>query len=194
MITRTLVWRSAIVLLGLVIVWAHLIAPDEYVWTVRTISDLGSQGYPLAWLMRAGFLIFGILLLLSLWTPGEPSQVGLVQILIIGYGVAIGASGLWSAEPFLDGVPPDLGQSLGHTIAANVAGVLLIAAMVVSAITASGWRPRLLHLVAMLLVTMLSLMFKLSQAGEVDVPTGVVQRLIFLSGLSWVWLRAGGKG
>jgi len=194
MITRNLVWRIAIGAWATIILVAHGIAPGTYQWQARTISHLGSQGYPNAWLMRTGFLLFGGLMALSLGAPSPTGGISSVQILGAGYGLAIAASGIWSAAPILPGIPVDGGQDLGHRVAANAAGVLLVLAMAASCARARTQAARALDLGAILLVTGLSLLFKLAQAGEVALPLGLVQRLVFLAGLGWLWLRAGGEG
>lgn len=42
--------------LGTSLVFAHLCSPNEYSWKTNTISELGSQNYQHAWIMRSGFL------------------------------------------------------------------------------------------------------------------------------------------
>jgi len=187
-------WRPAILVLALVIVMAHAIAPSFYSWRLRTISDLGSQGFPNAWLMRLGFLSFGLLLAASLRVPAAGQALSPVHLLVVGYGLAIAASGLWSAPPFLPGLPADAAQGLGHAIAANVAGLLLTLAMCASAFTSRKVADQMFDLGAFVVVCGLSLLFKLAQSGTVAVPPGIVQRLIFASGLAWLWVCAGRHG
>lgn len=49
-----------------VIIVAHFFAPAGYQWTQNSISELASQGHEYAWIMRSGFIGFGILLTLSI--------------------------------------------------------------------------------------------------------------------------------
>lgn len=52
---------SAVGLLCVSLVTAHVLAPETYSWKVNTISELASRGYRYAWLMCAGFIGFGVL-------------------------------------------------------------------------------------------------------------------------------------
>ncbi len=43
------------------LILAHLAAPEAYRWQVHTISQLAAQAYANAWIMRVGFIGFGVL-------------------------------------------------------------------------------------------------------------------------------------
>lgn len=46
----------------IIIILAHSLAPIEYDWKKNTISTRGAQQYKNAWIMRVGFIGFGLLL------------------------------------------------------------------------------------------------------------------------------------
>ena len=58
--------NSAVVFFVITIILAHSFAPIEYDWKQNTISDLGAQQYKNAWIMRVGFIGFGLLLCAAL--------------------------------------------------------------------------------------------------------------------------------
>ena len=52
----------AVIFFVVIIILAHFFAPFKYDWRLNTISDLGAQQYENAWVMRMGFIGFGVLL------------------------------------------------------------------------------------------------------------------------------------
>ena len=54
-------YNIAVAYIAVFLVAAHLAAPDVYNWQQHSISRLAVQAYPDAWIMRLGFIGFGVL-------------------------------------------------------------------------------------------------------------------------------------
>ena len=54
----------AVVFFTSITILAHLFAQIEYEWKLNLLRYLGAQQYKNAWLMRIGFIGFGVLLLI----------------------------------------------------------------------------------------------------------------------------------
>jgi hypothetical membrane protein len=165
-----------------VLIMAHLVVPDPYLWYLNSISQLGAQTYDKAWVMRAGFIGFGLLVQLSAITRICASRMLWYRELpIMIYGLAIIFSGIFSAEPFLEGAPYSRLEASIHSAAAMTAGIALSLAILVHALTDTPNSRRAGHFVALILVTGLSLLF-----GLMPNVAGVVQRLLWIAGFGWL--------
>ncbi len=74
----------AVIFFVQIIILAHIFAPIEYDWKSNTISDLGAQQYKNAWLMRMGFIGFGVLLSTALlWSFIHAEEKNYSDLLIV---------------------------------------------------------------------------------------------------------------
>lgn len=188
---RTLVTAS-VMYIGVVISIAHLVAPGTYDWTRNTISDLGAQGYAHAWIMRLGFIGFGALLSTGvLLKRVQARRMPLANGLVLVYAVAVLLTGCFSVAPF-DGTPlTSPTQDALHTVFAQLAGMAFSLSIVTHWLCARTSWARGLHGGAFVLVVAMSLLVVFSEAGSVDVPTGLAQRLLWI--ISFAWLLYGSR-
>lgn len=161
---------------------AHLFAPPAYVWAEHTISQLAAQGYGNAWMMRAGFLVFGSLVVLGAvqktrTAPGRWYR----ELPLMLYGLGIFLSGLFSAQPFIEGAAFSDVEANLHSVMATAAGLGMSVAIVLYSLTAQGRAKRLIHVTAFVLVVGLSALF-----GQLSAGAGLAQRLLYLVGLAWL--------
>jgi hypothetical membrane protein len=172
----------AVAYLVLILIAAHLAAPAAYSWKVHSISELAAQNYRNAWIMRAGFIGFGLLL----------AAASLVDILtharhwvystpVMIYGLAILMTGFFSTAPFQPGTF-SVTESGIHSLFARIAGFALIAAMIGNLVTAENWTARILDVAGILAVTLFSILF-----GTIPEIRGVFQRLLWLGGIAWIF-------
>jgi hypothetical membrane protein len=170
---------------------AHLAAPETYHWQVHSISQLGAQAYANAWIMRLGFIGFGALVQVAgatrirmrprLWYREAP---------IMLYGLAILLAGIFSAEPFIAGVPYSLQEARLHSTFATAAGVMLTLATLLYALTDAPPSRRIVHWIGLVLISGISLAF-----GTLPASGGILQRLLWVVGFSWlVYLGTGEPG
>ena len=164
------------------IMLAHMVAPDQYNWTIHSISQLAAQGYGQAWLMRAGFILFGALVLLAgAGRIRADRRHWYREAAIMLYGLAILLSGIFSTSSFLDGAPFSAAHARWHTIFATTAGVALSLGILLFALTDRPRSRQLAHLVTLVLITLLSALF-----GATPAAAGVFQRLLWIVGFGWL--------
>ncbi len=177
-------YLAAVILFILVIVAAHLAAPPAYDWRQHTMSHLGGQGYDRGWIMRFGLIAFGGLVVpAAAWNIRRAPRKAWPHAFIGLYGLSILLSGIYSTAPFESGVPFSGREAALHSIFATAAGVGLSAAMFFFTLAEPTPRRRALHFSALALTTLLSAAFGLFPAVG-----GVLQRLLWLVGFSWLAL------
>jgi|JI10StandDraft_1071094.scaffolds.fasta_scaffold109478_4 hypothetical membrane protein len=172
-------------LIGISLTSAHLTAPKTYNWQTNSISQLGAQNYKYSGIMNSGFISFGTLVsaqavndLVSKnkhWTSSS---------FMLLYGTSMTLTGLFSAEPFEQGVPYNQKEANTHSLFANIAGVSLTGAMVSSLLTEKNKNKRILHIAGLSTVLLTSAMFKLDEKHK-----GTWQRLLWVGGIGWITLN-----
>lgn len=171
---------SSVAYILVFIVLAHLLAPDEYVLYRNSISQLAGQGYDLAWVMRAGFIAFGILVLIA-----GVGRIGIDrgrvyrEFPIMLYGLAILMSGIFSTNPFIEGVPYSEAEAQLHTVFATAAGVALSVGILLVALTEATKTRSVIHWIALVLTALLSMML-----GNLPMVMGAFQRALWAVGFS----------
>ena len=172
----------AVIYLVAVILIAHIVVSPPYVWSENTISQLGAQSYRHSWMMRAGFIGFGSLVILgarqrikksrSLWYRELPLTI---------YGLGILLSGFFSAEPFSQGVAFSQTEAGVHSAAAMAAGIGMTIAILLYAFTDKIVFKKFIHSTAFALVVSLSALF-----GILSIGAGIAQRLLYIVGFAWL--------
>lgn len=178
-------YRMAVVYILFWILIAHLAADDAYVWYQHSISQLAGQGYAQAWIMRLGFIGFGILLQIAgLYRLRSPAHPWFQELPLLLYGLCILASGIYSAPPFMAGVPFSVREAALHTLFATAAGWSLTAALLLHMLSDRHMGRKPVHAAALALTIMLSGAFFLLPA-----ISGAFQVLLWLVGFTWLgWL------
>jgi hypothetical membrane protein len=172
----------AVAYLSLVIVIAHALVPQPYSWSENTISELGAQGYDYGWIMRAGFIGFGALVFLgAAQRARKPGSAWFRELPLMIYGLGVLVSGLFSAKPFMEGVPYLEAEARLHSTMATAAGAAISIAVVLYLVTDKSVRGKMAHLMALALIVALSALFGASPTGA-----GIVQRLLYMAGFAWL--------
>ena len=172
----------AVAFIACVISAAHAVAVAPYSWRDNTISELASQGYSRAWIMRAGFIGFGALVIAGAVLRAEPPQPWWYrEIPLLLYGLGLLLSGVFSAAPFAPGVGYSEGEARLHSASATAAGVGISLAMLLYMLSEGAVRARAAHLAALVLTVVLSALFGMSKVGA-----GVVQRCLYAVGFAWL--------
>jgi hypothetical membrane protein len=184
-------YNLAIAYILVCLVAAHLAAPAVYDWRVHSISQLGAQAYPAAWITRLGFTGFGALVLATgAWRMRLMPRFWYREVPVMLYGLAILLSGFFSTAPFIEGVPYSPQEARLHSICATAAGAMLTLATLLYALTDTPPRRRLVHWMALALITGISLAF-----GALPAIGGILQRLLWVVGFAWLlYLGTGETG
>jgi hypothetical membrane protein len=179
--TAHLTVRVAIAWLVAALAVAHQLAPDDYWVASDTLSDLGAQGVANAWVSRAGFIGFGVLLawhysgdLVLVRRPWAQA------VLLLMYGSTVALTGVFSTAP-PTGTPFSEPESLLHTVFTLLAGICLAGAMLMSVSSARSRGERSRHLAALGVIAVTAGLF-------VALPEyqGVTERSFWLGVLWWV--------
>ena len=170
-----------------VIIIAHFFAPPGYRWTYHTISDLASQGHTYKWIMQAGFIGFGLLISASVGMAFIRMRKVLYPLLLIAvYGISILLSGIFSAAPIDPSISYSVSESNLHSMFATIAGVGLSLAIFWRIFQSPDSKIKRNHFIFLLLVMGLSGVFGMAENGMIALDKGIVQRLLYLSGLAWL--------
>jgi hypothetical membrane protein len=167
-----------------VIVIAHIVAPSTYSFTNNTVSDLGSQGYSQAWIMRVGLWSFGLVIALSMGRLFmHRTEFMLADAALLLYAAGIFLTGVFSIAPFEPGISYSSSQDSLHSFFATTSGLAISLAIVVSAVVDSGWHRKAFHIFALALVMGLSLCFGLADSGRISVGLGLLQKIMWVFGM-----------
>ncbi len=175
-----------------VIAVAHLFTAPPYAWKIHSISKLAAQATPNAWLMRLGFVGFGLGLLahiVRLGSNGAARQP--VVALVALYAASVALSGVFSTSP-IDAPAPRPWEVSVHRGAATLAAITLGGAILVSAVRGRSALARFAHFAAFVLVALLSALFEFGEPGDSLVPPGIAQRALYLTGLTWLLVAQSG--
>ncbi len=184
-------YNIAVAYIVIFLVLAHLAAPETYRWQQHTISQLAAQAYANAWIMRLGFIGFGVLVQITGVTRIRlRPRLWYREVPIMLYGLAILLAGIFLTEPFVEGVPFSAGEARLHSLFATSAGVMITLATLLYALTDMPPSRRSVHWIALALITLVSLLF-----GAMPAIGGVLQRLLWVIGFAWlVYLGTAGTG
>jgi hypothetical membrane protein len=164
---------------GLAILVAPWVNVTGYTSIRHSISELGAQGAPNAWIMNAGFLAFGAGVLVD--AARSIRQAVATGVLFLVFGVAMMLAGVFAHRPIDPAAAYSVREDDLHSLASSVAG-----ASFALGVLAYGWtRRKLAHLWAHGPAIAAALLLPL---GMIVLPetAGALQRVMFL--VSFVWL------
>jgi hypothetical membrane protein len=175
-------YAYAVVYILIALIVAHFLVDDSYRWQVNSISQLGAQSYDKAWIIRFGFIGFDIIILLTgISRIKKDKRYWFREIPIMIYGFAILLSGIFLAEPFVEGVSYSTQEAQLHGLFATVAGFALTLAILMFTFTDFPNSKRIGHFIALVLVTVFSILF-----GVLSNFAGIIQRLLWFTGFTWL--------
>ena len=182
--------RISVLFFVAVIVTAHLFAPSEYNWKWNTISDLAAQQYPYAWIMRVGFVGFGLLLGISLiWSWFQNENKNHSELLIVLYASCVLFSGLFSTAPFFETAAFSTFEDKWHTFFASAAGFAFCIGILWHMLSYVERGQKSLHFGLFLLVMACSAMVGLAKNDVIPFGMGLIQRALYAVSFVWIWIR-----
>ena len=168
------------------IVFAHFFIPPNYDWTQNTISDLASQGHIYKWIMQAGFVGFGFLLVAGSAYYFWQNKKRYFLWLVAGYGLSILVTGFYCAAAIDPSIEYSLQEAGIHSMFATIAGVCMSMGIVWQVVTSSTRRERWMRILFLVLVMGISALFGLAENHILEIGKGIVQRALYLTGLVWL--------
>ena len=169
-----------------VIVLAHFFVPPIYDWTQNTVSDLASQGHTYKWIMQTGFIGFGLLLIWGVIFHFGKDRRAYFLLLVAIYGLSILVTGFFCAAPIDQSLPNDLRESQLHSMFATIAGIAMSLGILLQVIMSANSRQRWMRIAFFLLIVGISGLFGLAENHILMLDMGIVQRILYLVGLTWL--------
>jgi hypothetical membrane protein len=170
-----------------VIIVAHFFSQFNYDWTQNTISDLGAQGHVYNWIMRAGFIGFGLILTFGVVRYlSQPATRQYFLLFIAGYGLSVLVTGIFCTAPIDPSLLYSARQASLHSLFATLAGISMTLGLLLQVMRPTNPRQCWTRLVFLLLVVGISALFGMAENNILALGKGVVQRTLYLSGLAWL--------
>ncbi|MFA6525085.1 MAG: DUF998 domain-containing protein [Patescibacteria group bacterium] len=180
---------SAIIIFFFCTVFAHIFSSAQYNWQNHSLSQLAAQNYSLGWIMQLGFFIFGILFTAGVILKIKNSRkVRIVDMLVLFYGLSVLLCGIFSSRPFAEDVPYSEVESGLHYAFAVSTGMFLNLSVLASILTSRSVGERLFHGAFLITIFISSLFVILIRDGYLDAPMGILQRIIFFTGVIWLFI------
>jgi hypothetical membrane protein len=169
-----------------VILVAHLFAQPKYIWTNNTISDLAAQGHATKWLMQAGFIGFGAILAAGIiyYLTKNPRLYFLYPVAV--YGLSILMAGIFCTAPIDPSIPYSESEANLHSMFATIAGLAMTLGIILQIVSSANHSERAMRILFLFLVIGFSAMFGMAENQAVPIDKGIIQRLLYLSGLAWL--------
>jgi hypothetical membrane protein len=169
-----------------VIIIAHFFTPPNYDWTQNTISDLASQGHIYKWIMRSGFIGFGLILTIGVVIHFRQSKQRYFLGFVAIYGLSILMSGIFCTSPLDLTIPYSVRDANLHSMFATIAGIAISMGILWQIFVSSTNRERWMRIIFLFLVVGISGLFGLAENHILALDKGIVQRILYLVGLSWL--------
>ena len=175
-------YRLAIAYILIFIVIAHIVVGEQYLWYRHSISQLAGQGYELAWIMRAGFIGFGLLVQIAgTGRMRAARRYWYRELPLMAYGLCIVGSGIFSAAPFIEGVAYSEQEAQLHTLFATAGGWALTTGILLYMLTDRLNLRKAVHGVALLLTMSVASAF-----FALPAMSGAFQYSLWVVGFSWL--------
>lgn len=179
-------FQFAVVYFVSVIVITHFFVPPNYDWTQNTISELASQGHTYKWIMQTGLIGFGGILFIGVIEYFRESAKRYFLFFIAVYGLSILLSGIFCTAPIDPNLSFSIQESNLHSLFATVAGIAMSLGILWQVFASSNSRDRWIRIIFLILVGGLSGLFGLAEDQILNIDKGIVQRLLYLIGLTWI--------
>ena len=164
-------------------------APAVFDWMRHTTSEQAGQNMPGAWIMRAGFVAYGLGTLTAIALTRTPRPVARAALAVFGAGL-IGTA-LWSNLPVDPALQGDQFDNWLHSIASGIVGTGFAAACAARLFLPGGTPRDALAWGGLVVAVLVPLAM-----GAVPEFRGLLQRLMFVYSFAFVLreVRQGGVG
>lgn len=175
-----------------IIILAHFFAPPGYLWTQNSISELALQGHTYKWIMQAGLIGFGVLVMLAVGQTIFKTRKMIYALLPVAlYGFAVLLSGIFCAAPIDPAISYSVSEAQLHSALATTAGLSLSLAILWRIFAAANEREKRVHTIFLIAVIGLSMLFGMAENGTIAIGKGIVQRMLYLCGFFWLVYQEG---
>lgn len=111
---------SGVAIITVAFLVGPLFSPSEFSWLRHSASEQASQQLEGAWIMRVGFVAYGLsTFAAALW---DMRTRPVVRVALVCFGLAMIATAVWSNASILPDVSSDMREDVIHSIASGVVG------------------------------------------------------------------------
>lgn len=173
----------------LLTILAQNYTPKNYRWQEKTLSDLAIQGYQNAWIMKLGFILFGLFITLGFFIKYiQIDNFYSTDFLMVVYGISMFFSGVFSTTTKEEKKLFKKTYDIIHSSLAYFSGIILAFTILFFAINTNG-DIRKIHIMFLVLSGIISILFSLSKTKHLRIEHGMIQRLAVFVGLIWIILN-----
>lgn len=154
-------------------------SPPEFSWITHSTSEQAGQQLSGAWLMRVGFVGYGLGTLLAALNDWPTRSLVRSALVLFGFGL-IGTA-IWSNASILPDAPSNMNEDWMHSVASGVVGTAFAAACAARLFSSDGSRRDWLAWAGLVISVMVPIAM-----GQVPELRGLLQRMMFV--LSFVFI------
>jgi hypothetical protein len=181
------IFSAAVIYWLVIILLAHFFAPPGYAWMHNTISDLASQGHTYKWIMQAGMIGFGALVISAVGLACLRARKVIWSLLPVAlYGICILLSGIFCTAPIDPKIPYSLPEAQIHSGLATFGGLIMCLGVFWQVFASHRRQERVVHLIFFIGLVGVSSLFMLVDNGAFDLGIGIIQRILYLVGFAWL--------
>jgi len=170
---------SGIAVIVVAILVGPLFSPPEFSWLHHSTSEQAGQYLPGAWIMRVGFVAYGIGTLLAALMNWSTRPF--VRAALVVFGLGLVGTAIWSNASILPAVLSDMHEDRLHSVASGIVGTAFAAACAARLFTPGGSKRDILAWLGLAI----SVVFPLAMGMWPDF-SGLLQRTMF--GISFVFV------
>ena len=159
------------------IIFGPLLSPPEFSWIHHSTSEQAGQQLPGAWIMRVGFVAYGLSTLAAAIV--SPRMLPFVRGALIAFGIGLIGTAIWSNASILPGVASDMHEDWLHSVASGIVGTAFAIACAARLFSPGGSKRNVLAWVGLVI----SVAVPLAMGAWPDIR-GLLQRVMF--GFSFV--------
>lgn len=149
-----------------------IFSPPEFFWIVHSTSEQAGQQLDGAWIMRCGFVGYGLGTLLA--ALNDRATRPLVRSALVLFGLGLIGTAIWSNASILPDFPSDMTEDWVHSVASGVVGTAFAAACAARLFSSDGSPRDWLALAGLVISVMVPIAMGL--APELR---GLLQRIMF---------------
>jgi hypothetical protein len=109
-----------VAVLSIAMIFGPALSPPEFSWLRHSTSEQAGQNMPGAWIMRTGFIAFGLGVLLAVLA--DWSRLSYVRAALGLFGAGFIAAAIWSNAPIVPGLPVNQHEDDLHSVASGIVG------------------------------------------------------------------------
>lgn len=170
---------SGITVILMAMLIGPLFSPPEFSWLHHSTSEQAGQDLTGAWIMRAGFVGYGLGTLLAALLNWSARPY--VRAALVVFGLGLIGTAIWSNASILPGAVSNMHEDWLHSVASGVVGTAFAAACAARLFAPKGSKRDLLAWVGLFMSVALPLAM-----GAWPSFRGLLQRIMF--GVSFVFV------